>query len=243
MNLTDEVLIAYADGELSGEELRAVEAGLKDHPDLAAFVARQQALRQYVESSFAPILREDVPQALRDAVADAPVSWRWRWNRASAGTPLSRRVLLWSGVPAAAALACGVLLGDAIVPESVFHVNNAGTMTAQGILAAALDTQLASAQIGDERVRIGISFHAKDGHYCRSFEEPGASASLAGIACRDGKNWSVRALAATPSDNSQYRMAGGMPDVIRGVISGTMSGEPLDAAAEREARDRGWSPR
>src|ERR1700722_14145831 len=150
MTLTDDVLIAYADGELSGEELRAVEAGLKDRPDLAAFVARQQALRRHVESAFAPILNEDVPQALRNAVADAPISWRWRWNRAGAGKMSSRRIMLWSGVPAAAALACGVLLGVAMVPESVFHVNNAGTMTAQGALAAALDTQLASVQSGNE---------------------------------------------------------------------------------------------
>ncbi len=245
MNLTDEVLIAYADGELSGEELLAVEAGLKDRPDLAAFVARQQALRRHVESAFAPIMNEDVPQALRDAVLRKPVSWRWRWNRAPEGVAqmFSKRRLMWAGVPAAAALAFGVVLGVAIAPESVFRVNNAGIMTAQGTLAAALQTQLASAQSGNEGVRIGISFHSRDGHYCRSFEESGASASLAGVACREGKGWSVRALAATPSDKSQYRMAGGMPDILRRVISDAIMGEPLGAAAERQARDRGWNTR
>jgi anti-sigma factor RsiW len=245
MKLTDDMLIAYADDELSGEELRAVEAGLKDRPDLAAFVERQRTLRRQIESSFAPILDEEVPQALRDAVFRTPVSWQWQWNRAPDGVAkvFSRRMLMWSGVPAAAALAFGVLLGVAIAPDGVFRVDNTGFITAHGVLAAALERQLASAQNGNESVRIGFSFHSRDGHYCRTFEEPGASASVGGVACHDGKTWSVRALAATSSDLSQYRMAGGMPDILRRVVSDTIMGQPLDAAAERQARDRGWTAR
>jgi anti-sigma factor RsiW len=45
MNLTEEKLIAYADGEVSGEEMRAIEATLKARPDLQAFVEQQRALR------------------------------------------------------------------------------------------------------------------------------------------------------------------------------------------------------
>jgi hypothetical protein len=233
---SEEQLIAYADGELAGEELRAVEAALKSDPSLQRLVAQQRALRQHIEGTFAPFLAEDVPDRLRNALASAPVSWRWRLQQMMTGT---RRPLLWSGFATGAALAFGVLLGIVIAPQGTFRVDrDSGALLARGELSNALDQQLASAQ--GTGVRIGLSFRAKDGHFCRAFENTGGKGSLAGVACRTADGWAVAALATAPADNSTYRMAGAMPDTIRHAVAGMIAGEPLDADAEKRARDAGW---
>jgi hypothetical protein len=112
-------------------------------------------------------------------------------------------------------------------------------MVAQGALATALDNQLASAQQPEGGVRIGISFAARDGRYCRTF----TAASLAGVACRDPRGWAVAALAATPKEDSAYRMAGAMPDVVRNTVKDLIAGEPLDASGEMHARALDWKTR
>jgi hypothetical protein len=236
MRPSEELLIAYADGELSGEELRAVESALKSDPALQRFVAQQQALRQHIEGTFAPYLTENVPDRLRETLAHAPASWRWRLQQMLASP---RRPLLWSGFATGAALAFGVVLGILIAPQGAFRVDrDTGALMARGALSDALDRQLASAQGTD--IRIGVSFKSKDGHFCRTFENAGSKGSLAGVACRSAEGWSVAALAAAPTDNSAYRMAGAMPDTVRRAVAGMIAGEPLDAAAEKQARDAGW---
>src|SRR3546814_18311004 len=51
-----------------------------------------------------------------------------------------------------------------------------GRLIASGALAKALDSQLASNQPQNARVRIGLSFRDREGRYCRSFD----SGALAG---------------------------------------------------------------
>ncbi len=243
MDVSEELLIAYADGELSGEERARVEAALASRADLQRFVEQQQALRSKIEIAFRPLLAEDVPHALRNTVFARPVSTQWRWRQAFErfAAPGSR-ILFWTGIPAVAALACGVILGIALTPQSAIRFDDtAGQMTAQGTLKTALETQLASTQGSTEAIRIGITFQARDRRFCRTFESNGAGAAVSGVACRSGKGWSIPALATVPRDRGEYRLAGGMPDSLRAAVSGLIVGEPLDAAGERAARDRGWT--
>ena len=247
MRPSDEMLIAYVDGELAAEDARLVEEEVSKRPDLRAFVERQKSLRRAVGAAFAPMMDEDVPQSLRNTVFEGHVSRRWRLREALrhvGKTRVTRRFLWWSGIPAAAALACGVLVGLAIAPRDILQVSApTGRIAASGRLGAALDTQLASTQTGTEDIRIGLSFRAKDGRYCRTFENRGTTSSLAGLACRDDGQWSVVALQSAPPSGSSYRMAGGAPQSIRRAVQDMIAGEPLDASAERNARDRGWKHR
>jgi hypothetical protein len=233
MNLTEEKLIAYADGEVSGEELRAIEAALRARPDLQTFVERQRALRQHFDTSFSG-MDEAIPDRLLNALAQTPVSSRWRWQQRFKYW-ISRRFLLWSAMPAAAALACGLMIGAVFAPQGSFRVDR-GTMFAQGALSTALDKQLASAQQASGDVRVGISFKDKNGRYCRTFSD----ASLAGVACRNADGWVVAALASSPSESGAYHTAGAMPDAVRDTVEKMIAGEPLDAAEEMRARAQNW---
>jgi hypothetical protein len=244
MTPDDETLMAYADGELSFEESRAVEAAIASRPDLKAVVEQQSALRGRIDASFAPMMGEEPPDRLLQTLAETPVSVRWQMfqtiRRALRGNA-NRRFLSWSGLPAGAALACGIVLGVMLAPRGTFR-DEGGAMIARGALAAALDTQLASNQAGGN-IHIGLSFKAKDGRYCRTFESGGSASSLAGVACRNSSGWAVAALAATPRENFTYRMAGAMPDAVRKTVENMISGEPLDASGEEHARNAGWRNR
>lgn len=90
---------------------------------------------------------------------------------------------------------------------------------------------------------MGLSFQAKSGGYCRTFALPNQN-NLAGLACRHDDGWHIQALSngASAAENSAaYRMAGSaLPESLRREIEAHISGEPLDANAERAARQRGW---
>ena len=113
-----------------------------------------------------------------------------------------------------------------------------GQLVAHGGLERALDVQLASAQPQDAQVRIGVTFRDTGGALCRSFD----SADLAGIACRAGDDWRLRQTFAVESAGgaTQYRQAGSGDAAVMQAAQTMMAGAPLDAEAERRARDAGW---
>jgi anti-sigma factor RsiW len=249
MEPTEEMMNAFVDGELPADEMRAVETLIATRPDLKAYVERQHKLRSTLVSAFAPAMDEAIPQRLRDAAMFAPASSGFRaksWLRAFGETVTGANFLLRSAAPAAAALACGLIVGVAIQPgaPSDFRATSAGQMIAQGELADALTNRLASAGAPASGPRIGVSFRNRNGEDCRTFSVPGANASTAGIACRTGDAWAVAALITAPRQSQNaYQQAGSeMPPVIRETVSSMIVGEAFDAAAERAARDRGWKP-
>jgi hypothetical protein len=91
-------------------------------------------------------------------------------------------------------------------------------------------------------VRIGLTFAAKDGAWCRTFAiTQGAVAS--GLACRDAAGWRIEALERTEAqaDQDGYRMAGtDVPPALRAAIGARIAGEPLDGEHEQRALRDGW---
>jgi hypothetical protein len=118
-----------------------------------------------------------------------------------------------------------------------------GRLVAHGALATALDQQLASAVPADASVHVGLSFKARSGRYCRTFDIAGTEGS-AGLACYDQPHWQVVTLIGKPvkqGADPAYRMAGSdIPPLLLQSVSENISGEPLDAQAEVRARDAGW---
>jgi hypothetical protein len=242
---SEETLIAFADGELSGDEASQIEALLKDRPDLRKFVDRQHALRKLVNDGMSSALELPIPAELENAVRHAPVSWRWKLGQARSG--FKRTVFaapfVWRTAIPAAALACGLIIG--IAAEHAYLVGGAETgsaVVARGELARALSTRLASDGESASGIRVAVSFRSKDGRDCRTFEDGGK----AGIACRDPSTWSIAMLVTTAETRSQsaYQMAGSaMPDSVRNAVHEMMVGEPFDATGERNARAHNWVSR
>jgi hypothetical protein len=149
----------------------------------------------------------------------------------------------WSAI--AASLVLGAIIGHLALqsPELTPIATRDGHLVAQGELADALSTQLASTQPATAPVQIGTSFKSKDGTYCRTFVLHEAD-SLGGVACRAGNEWNVNALAraeTTPGADGGYRPAGSeMPAAVRDAVEAQIVGDPLDSSAEAQAKNSGW---
>jgi anti-sigma factor RsiW len=232
MTYSDDTLMAYADGELDPAERAAIEQAMRTDPAIAAAVARHRALRADVAAAFAGILDEPVPARLRPP-APAPVvsldaarekRRRWSWPE-------------WGAL--AATLVVGVLAGRMVPGSGPAIAGNGNQVVAQGELASALDRQVGGGK-ADSAVKVGVSFAARDGHYCRGF----VMGTSAGLACRAGGQWRIPVLAeAAPEAAGGYRQAGSaLPAAVLDAIDERIAGKPLDAAGEEAARARGWQP-
>jgi hypothetical protein len=245
MKFSDEILMAFADGELAEPAKSEVERAIRSDPALAERVAQHRALRSRVSNAFAGVLDEPVPPRLQATVSGSKVvhldavraarqqqvreQSRWSWQQ-------------WGAM--AASLMVGVL-GGALGLHSLqgdgelasMSVKD-GALVAEGKLDTALTRQLASSGDTGGAVRIGISFASKDGSYCRSF----AMGSAAGLACRKGQQWAIPVLAeSNAAPAGAYRQAGSdMPPAVLDAIDQRLSGAALDANDERAARQQGW---
>jgi hypothetical protein len=254
MKPSDEILMAYADNELDAAARASVEAAMALDPELARRVARHQALRNSISHHYQSVLNEPVPDRLVSAVRGTAATEQPRKAnvtnlnqvRAAKGQAHSatRRWSWpeWSSM--AASLVLGVAVSYALLrPPGQVIANNNGRLIAQGALNDALAHQLAGDQAQESSVQIGVSFVAKSGNYCRAFTTL-STESMAGIACRDGNEWTVRLLApgqGVSVATGSYRMAGtALPAAVTQAINEQIAGDPLDAADEVAARDSGW---
>src|SRR5262245_59275771 len=115
-----------------------------------------------------------------------------------------------------------------------------GGLRATGALAHALERLPSATGVGE--VRIGLTFAAADGTWCRTFTiRKGTFAN--GLACRDATGWRIETVertAAEAGDNG-YRMAGtALTPALRAAVEARMSGAPLDVEQEQRALRNGW---
>ena len=229
-----ELAAAYVDGELVGAELAAFERLMLEHPAVRAQVEAERALRDRLARHYAPVMDEPVPDRFRTMFApegDAQII-DFASEKAKRQS-FSPRWLNFGAI--AATLAVGMIAGQMVDLSGSPVSSQGGQLIAKAGLEQALDVQLASAQPSD--VRIGVTFRTSAGEICRTFDSP----ALAGIACRTGENWRLRqTVASDPKDPTEYRQAGSANAAIMAAAQSMMKGEPLDAAAERKAREAGW---
>ncbi len=230
MSIDDETLMAFADGELPAAERAAVEEALAHDETLVAKLAAHRSLGARLSSAFDGALGETTPQRLTDAakpprdaeiIAFAPRD-KVRWSYREVGAM-------------AASVAIGLVIGVGVMqrPQPML-VTSANGLTSNGAQTSALNRQLASDEAG--AVRIGLSFRAHDGAYCRTFDltEGGAS----GVACHGETGWSVPLISRNAS-GGEIRTAGASAEVLN-AVDRMIAGDPLDAEAERAARAGNW---
>ena len=285
MSISEETLMAYADGELDQTSCAAVEEAMRVDPIIASKVQQHRDLRTAVFGAFAPVLEQAIPARIQTAAQQfaaetnneakpiidlsaarlerelqrktagdqqaiiaankaakkAANSPRWSWPE-------------WGAL--AATLIVGVMVGHSEFMQTplsggsgqqVAMLGKEGRLVAQGKLATALSEQLAdasNAQVADKialnsGVKIGVSFVANDGAYCRSFAIDGSE----GLACRVGSEWNIPLILEQKNQQKtgDYRQASsGTSSVILDAIDQRISGQTLDRVAEQQAKKLGW---
>lgn len=264
-------LLAFVDGELDAAQAAEVAERLARDAEAAAFVSREQALRQRLQAAFAPVIDEPVPARLIDALQAGPSGPQAppmapapeRPDPASlpgvgadptTPQPLSpsRRVAAngarWIGLAAALLVGVGIgrlwLAPGAEGAPALFASAPDGTLVAGPLLAQALSTQPSGAAPAHAPLQVAWTFRDHDGRYCRTFVL--AANSAAGLACRDDAGWRVQVVAR--ADDAASAAAGGyrqaasaLPGAVLQAVDARIQGEALDAAAEAEALKRGFT--
>lgn len=230
--IDDEMLMAFADGELNEIDRARVAEAVAADPTLRASLQRQKRLRARLADYYAPVAEEDVPERLKAMLETNVV--------ALASTRERRSRPLWQTLTAlAATLVVGLAIGRTVEwpgGEGPVGVEN-GTLVAEGSLAKALDDQLASTQTDGAATAIGVTFARADGQLCRTF----LRRDLAGIACHEPSGWRlVVATQGSAPGAGEYRQAASGSALVMEAAQELMVGEALDAGAERQARDSGW---
>ena len=246
--ISDEILMAYADGEADAATRAQVEAAMQEDPEIGRRVARHRALRDAMQGAGASVLAEPVPERLIAAArgrapAGAVVDLSRAREAAIRKAPGVSRG--WQPAAMAASLLVGLALGYLgwHGPAALIQSNSSGGLVAGAALAEALSTQLSDDRSPSRAATAGLSFRAKTGAYCRAFALTGADAS-SGLACHEDNGWSIKVLAQSPPAGTptQFRTAGSeLSPAVRAAIEGSIEGEPLDHAGEIAARQAGWA--
>jgi hypothetical protein len=259
VTITDETLMAFADGELDAAARAAVELALRTDPQLEKRVAEHRALRQRVQAAYSAELSEPIPERLLSAAKRlAEASGTNVVNLQDARDAMARDAMARDAAQArplktwwrpagsiAASLIIGLALGYGRWHQSSPLTRNAGgALVASGELAQALSEQLAADGSPASAVQIGISFLARSGEYCRTFALSGAI-SPAGLACHHGQEWQILTLTqsvAAGNATAAYRTAASeMSPAILKAVEEQISGEPFDPTAEAAARSKDWN--
>ena len=253
MNWSDDILMAYADGELEPASRDELERALAGDASLRERVAALQAQRERVHAAYAPVLDEPMPDrlsALLEVPAPLPVPAPTPARAAAGVVSLDaaraarspRRALSswaqWGGM--AASVVLGVLIGTNLTrggADPSIAVQN-GQLVAGGAIGQALSTQLASEPVAGAPVAVQLSFVDKAGSFCRSF----STDAVAGVACRQGEAWAVQTLVAAERQptGAMRQAASPLPRAVLDAVDQRIDGAALDARREKQARDRGW---
>jgi anti-sigma factor RsiW len=254
MTISDETLMAYADGEVDVATRASVETAMRDDPEIARRVALHRAMRESMQGAFTAVIEEPVPERLiaaarghaRPPTASTPSAVA---DLAGARNAANRKVeggaaRRWQPAALAACLLLGLSTGYLAWHGSGGALIEAGEggLTAGAALADALSTQLSDDRSAGLIAVTGLSFRNKSGGYCRTFSLSASAAS--GLACRDGARWKINALVQSANDrsNANFRTAeSALPAPIRSAVEVLIEGEPLDRTAEIAARQAGWA--
>ena len=229
MQIDDDKLMAWIDGELDAAGAAQVEAAIARNEALAARAEAQRRLKRRLAGHYAPIAQEEAPARLRAMLESGEA------EIVDLSAVRERRRGRWA-MPQFAAMAASLALG-LLIGRSALVGGEGDALTAPAPVAAALDAQLASTQTADAPIHIGLSFRNRDGDYCRTF----AAERLEGIACREDGDWRLAMALAVDDEMTQpqYRQAGSGGAVMREARA-MMDGRPLDAEAEHAAAESGW---
>ena len=245
--IDDETLGAYVDGELDASARATVERAIAGDPELARRVAAQRTLRERLHTAYEPVLDESVPAHLL-AAARGEASTSNVAAPSASQTPRRWQPAGWI------ALAASVVLGILLVPRmltspgsSSLFASNDGKQVARGELATQLASGLTSAPSQTSNaVRLGLSYRAKSGEYCRTFEIGNGSAGHAGVACHEASgSWRIDALERVDHEQTgpmRQASSTALPESLRRIVEASIDGDPLDAEAEAAAAKAGWPP-
>jgi hypothetical protein len=266
-DLSDEILMAYADDALDPAERAGVEAAIKTRPDYQAQVSKFRATRKPVQQAIndqlnmerlAPlvaVIRGDQRRKMAAGQKGARI-FTLPGARARTISPTPRTY--W---PMAVAASLALLMGGgagwfthgvttSASPELVAFSD--GDLVAEGALAKVLETARSGSALGVRaadgawQLQTTFSFHAS-GTPCRRYEMSNeAIGRFGGYACRNGDGrWLVHAQVALgkkgPAGKDFTPSAGDDDAALYAAIRAAMDGDVLGSKEEAQLIANRWT--
>lgn len=237
-NLTDDVLCAYLDDELSPEARIDLERRLLSEPGARVRLDRFRDNDARLRRAFAlpnegaadPLLRLLAGDAA-NAVASAPSAARpnRRWRRVAAPLALAMAATV-------AGLAIGLGMRDDAATDGE-SIDRDPRLSAA--LQSALDRQLSGRS--EAGTRMLFSFRRSDGTACRQFETFAPVGGAEGVACRRPEGGWALVVWHQPIQTAEgYRTAGAGDSPIDAVVEQIDASGPLSSDEEAKAIAAGW---
>lgn len=268
LDLDDNTLLAYLDGELDDAQCAAVEAACAAQPALAQRLDQLALSDERVRRSYQAVLEEPVPLPLIAAILSAPDPRIQRIStpprRATTAASATRWTTWlaplwagWGGRGAAAFASVALLALGAVVAWNLHPGRDEGWALQAGgplqdrSLLVALETAPSGREVeaAGRQFQLLASFERTQGGFCREFNASDNSAEAAdhlGVACRTGPGqWELVVLATEnrPADpqHGGYRTASERQfEVVDGWRLAHTRGQPMEPAQERALIERGW---
>jgi surface antigen len=250
--ITDEELVAFADGEADEATATRIEEALESDPALAERLEAFTATRRILRKHLGPVAQEPVPEHLTRFVMAGGVAPAAAGSTAPA-RPLPRasasiwRLPIAATVAALAAGSLGYLAGTtgnqgangAFLPPLAAAdtaLNRALTGAADNTVVAWSDT--ASGRSGTLTIRAS---HKVRAGFCRTFGlADAAGARFGGVACRSGEGWRTEVVAAEGETTGGYAPASGMARAVDAFLDAAEADDPLPPAEVAQQITRGW---
>jgi hypothetical protein len=240
LHLSDEILMAFADGELDEPVASAVEQAMLADPKVARRITDFMRSRRMMRSAFSRGSLE-VPSDLSAAVLAQIAA-----TEAAAGLPVKpgppqsppgTRRGTWSPLkwPLAASLvafaiaSAGYFAGQqqARPAHSASLIAQLGDSPVQEALSTVPSGQDVTLPVG--RMRVISTYRLASGSLCREFRLQATASAATAIACRNGA-WNVT-FALASAESSAYTPSGG-GDLVTTYLQDMGAGAPLSDAAE-----------
>ncbi len=268
--ITDELLMAYADGELDGAEQRRIELYLANDPASAQRLAMFTQTGRDLGRLFDQPMREAIPERLLQTVLgpsgqSATATMKLAPRQPGFLTALIEAFFpVHTGWQSAAAMTALVVVGGA----AGWTLNNThGNQSASSSLATLVDGALVAGRdigrvldgapsktvnaIGQQAAGItvtpSLSFQSVSGSYCRQYELSNMSGSLfSGVGCRtDSGEWRIevhsQVSVAPRAEQKGIAPAGRRSSpVVESAVDRMIKGDALGSAAERALIDNKW---
>jgi len=242
LHLSDEILMAFADGELDEPVATAVARAMAEDPGVARRVLDFQQSRRLTRSAFSSALAADVPPELYAAVLARIEAYEGKRNRAAeAGPrPVAAERSRWRYPSAAIALAASVA---AVSLGLGYFAGRQMDTDVSGVIAQLEDPDIRAGlsrvgsgqelQVSAGRMRVISTYRVADGSLCREFRLHAASGTAEAVACRR-QDWTVTFALAKAAGDAGYVPSSG-DDPMAAYLQGIGAGEPLVDGAEATA--------
>lgn len=220
--VSDEMLMAYVDGELDGAAAEDIRRATERDPALARRAEAFRSSRRYTRDALSGIKAEPLPAPLIETVLGS----------ANANTAPKRRL---AAIPLAASLAVlaglgGYWLAQQSAPPAGSRIGDQAVADALGALPAGAERSLATGR-GTAHLK-SLATYRVEGGLCRTFELAEAGESLRGVGCARDGSWRIHVTVTAPAAESFVPASDGAPAAIDAFLDALDAEGPLSAEDE-----------